>query len=143
MKEPIIWIFAGLPLVVLVLGATGFDTVVITLLGILAVVLFGPLYCRWLYLNKSGWLTVVAGLVLLTSAVANASLEWWSFRLRVGYSFSKDRMNEAAARLHAGKRVATPCWVGVLRVKKAEIYRNGITCLWTHPLTSDVVLENI
>ncbi len=118
---------------VLALGITGQETLLISLLGILAVVVVGPIYVLWLNRRHSRRLALIAGLILLASAVANASMELTSFPLRVGYRLSRSQINQAAARLLSGETLSTPCWVGSIRVKKAELSRNGIACLWTHP----------
>ena len=133
MKRPTIWIFAALPAVVLVLGVTGFETLLFSLPGILAVILVGPIYVLWLFRRHSRQIAAIAGCILLASAIANASMEFSSFPLRIGYHLSKGRMNRVAARLQAGDTVTTPCWVGSIRVQKAELSRHGVACLWTHP----------
>ena len=133
MKNPTIWLFAALPAVVVLLGLTGTETLLVSLLGVLGVIIAGPLYVRWLYRRHSKRLALVAGCILLASAIANASSELASFPLRLGYRLSKQPMDKAAARLRAGESISTPCWVGSIRVKKAELSWRGIPCLWTHP----------
>ena len=133
MKRPTIWIFAVLPVLVLAFGATGLDTLLISLLGILAVIVGGPIYVLWLYRRQSKSIAVAAGCILLTSGITVATMEITSFPLRIGYRLSKGQMDQAANRLLAGETLATPCWIGLIRVRKAELSRHGIPCLWTHP----------
>ena len=133
MKKPILWIYAALPAVVLILGATGAETLLVSLSGILGVIVAGPIYVLWLHRRHSRRLAAVAACVLIASAIANASLELSSFPLRMGYRLSKTQMDEVATSLRAGETVSTPCWVGLIRVKKAELSWRGIPCLWTHP----------
>ncbi len=133
MRRPGIWVFAGIPLVVLGFGAVGYETVLISLFGVLAVIALGPVYILWLNRKHSRRLAILAACLLVGSAAANAAMEITSFPLRIGYHLSKGQMDDLADKLLSGDDVSAPRWVGVLRVKKAEVSANGIACLWTQP----------
>lgn len=51
--------------------------------------------------------------------------------LKAHYHLVKGRLNRIADRVEAKEPVSLPCQVGLFRIKKAEVYGNGITCLWT------------
>lgn len=133
MKNPTIWLFAALPAVIIAIGVTGKETLLVSLLGVLAVIIIGPLYVRWLCRRDSRRLALVAGCILLASAIANVTLELSSFPLKLGYHLSKGQMDKTAARLRAGETISTPRWVGLIRVKRAELSWRGVPCLWTRP----------
>ena len=126
-------IFIALPAAILTVGATGFETLAISLVGILAILVVGPIYFLWLYKNRSRRLAALGGCMLLATALATAGIEFTSFPLRTGYYFSKRQMDRIASLLQAGEQVPCPCWAGIIRVKKAELSQQQIPCLWTHP----------
>ncbi len=51
--------------------------------------------------------------------------------LKAHYHLVKSRLNRIADRVEAKAPVSLPCQIGLFRIKKAEVYWNGITCLWT------------
>ena len=122
-----------LPIAVLSIGAIGHETLAISLLGILAIIVLGPIYFLWLYKSHSRRLAALGGCILLATALATASIEFTSLPLRLGYFFSKRQMDLMASRILAGEQVPCPCWAGIIRVKKAELSRQHIACLWTRP----------
>jgi len=51
--------------------------------------------------------------------------------LKLHYRIVKNRLNHIADMGERKQPVTMPQQVGLIRVRKAEIYWNGITCLWT------------
>ncbi len=53
--------------------------------------------------------------------------------LRIAHLLSRSSFDRLALELRAGRQMAAPQWVGFFFIKKAEVDRNGIVCLWTNP----------
>jgi hypothetical protein len=94
-------------------------TLTCTLLGLVTLVTFFGIQSlrQWF-----AGITTVA--ILLSVATSN-----WP--LKTAYGLSRRSFDRAAAQVRAGNPPRTPCWIGVFRIRKAEVYHNGIACLWT------------
>ncbi|MEO0806468.1 MAG: hypothetical protein AAFY33_09200 [Cyanobacteria bacterium J06643_4] len=74
----------------------------------------------------------VAGAVTAALIVSVLGTHW---PLRLAYAQSKPAFDQAAEQVRAGNVPETPGWIGLFYIEKAEIYHNGVVCLWTndHP----------
>jgi hypothetical protein len=66
----------------------------------------------------------VAVLVILSVTAAN-----WP--LRVSYALNRPAFDQLAKRVRAGEDMTMPRSVGLFKIRRAEVYHNGVTCLWT------------
>lgn len=72
---------------------------------------------------------VLAGITTTAVLLSVATLNW---PLRAAYVLSRSSFDRAAAEVRAGEPISTPCSIGLFRIRKAEVYHNGIVCLWTN-----------
>ena len=74
----------------------------------------------------------IAGAVTAALIVSVLGTHW---PLRLAYAHSKPAFDQVAAQVRAGDATKAPGWVGLFYIEKAEIYHNGVVCLWTndHP----------
>ncbi|TWU40851.1 hypothetical protein [Novipirellula artificiosorum] len=55
----------------------------------------------------------------------------YNMPLRTAFAFSRSSFDQLADDVESGRSVDTPCWIGPIRICKAETYGNGVICLWT------------
>ena len=67
-------------------------------------------------------------LLCLAVIVSVATTQW---PLRFMYSLHRREFDFLAQRVRAGEQIPTPRRVGVFTVRRAEVRRNGVVCLWT------------
>jgi hypothetical protein len=79
--------------------------------------------------------------------VLSRSIRWWlvgttaiavilsvtvtQWPLQVGYRLSRPAFDRVAAEVRDGQLPQTPCRLGVYQIRRAEVYYNGVVCLWT------------
>lgn len=71
-------------------------------------------------------------LVGTTTIAVLLSVITTNWPLQYAYRISYAESEAVARRVAAGQQVATPCWIGVFRIETAEVYHNGVVCLWTN-----------
>jgi len=69
-----------------------------------------------------------AGITALAILLSVATSNW---PLQAAYVLSRTSFDRVAAQVRAGDPPSTPCLIGLFRIRKAEVYHNGIVCLWT------------
>ena len=74
--------------------------------------------------------TIAAALVILSLNLSVAATDW---PLRASYAVSRGSLEAVAQRVRSGEQVTTPLRAGFFTVRRAEISRHGIVCLWTTP----------
>lgn len=74
----------------------------------------------------------VAGAITAALIVSVLGTHW---PLRLAYAQSRPAFDQVAEQVRAGNATKTPGWIGLFYIEKAEIYHNGVVCLWTndHP----------
>ncbi len=70
-----------------------------------------------------------AGITTLAILLSVATSNW---PLQAAYVLSRPSFDRVAAQVRAGEPPNTPCSIGLFRIRKAEMYHNGIVCLWTN-----------
>lgn len=75
--------------------------------------------------SRSGFLAGITTLAILLSV---ATLHW---PLRAAYFLSRPSFDQVATQVRAGNPPKQAQWIGLFHIRKAEIYHNGIVCLWT------------
>ncbi len=68
------------------------------------------------------------GTTTIAILLSVATSDW---PLRTAYTLSRPSFERVAEHVRAGDEIDTPCLVGLFRIRKAEVYHNGVVCLWT------------
>ena len=115
--------FAGAAVVAILASLWPLDPIALaltsTLLGLGAIVAI--LFVRSLHHLFAG----ITALAVLLSVVTS------NWPLQAAYVLSRTSFDRVAEQVRAGDPPDTPCFIGLFRIRKAEVYRNGIVCLWT------------
>lgn len=67
--------------------------------------------------------------VLTFAVIASVAVTHWP--LRAAFAWARDSFDDLDRRLRAGERIDAPVHAGALTVRRAEISRQGLVCLWT------------
>jgi hypothetical protein len=68
----------------------------------------------------------------ITSIAVLLSLMTTNWPLYSAYRWSRPSFDRLATQVHAGIPAETPERVGLFRIERAEVNRNGVVCLWTN-----------
>jgi hypothetical protein len=120
-----------LALAAVLVSATGGEKVAVVLLAIvlgLAIIIVGSLLIGYRRHTQRRTLPAFIAPVLALGIIASVAATHWP--LRVSYSVSRGAFDSIAQRVRAGEQVK-PQRVGLVMIRKAEVYHNGIVCLWT------------
>lgn len=92
--------------------------------------------CAFLGLVTIGLLIAcrsISELMVGTTTIAVLlSIVTMNWPLRYAYQLSRAEFDAVARRVADGEEVQTPRWIGLFRIETAEVYRNGVVCLWTN-----------
>jgi len=120
-----------LSLAAVLVSATGGEKVVVVLLAIvlgLAIILVGSILIGYRRHTQRKVLPALIAPVLALSIIISVAATHWP--LRVSYAMSRGAFDAIAQRVR-GCEQGKPQRVGLVMIRKAEVYHNGIICLWT------------
>lgn len=127
----ICWFLAA---VVVWLSATGCEQSSMVLWGIvfsIPVVVLGSVFVGWRRHTQRSVFTALSGSLACLALIASVAI--WQWPLRISYGSSRSGFDSLAQRVRAGEQLQMPQRVGLFRVRKAEVSRQGVVCLWTLP----------
>src|SRR5437870_4867916 len=116
------------------LSATGCEQVTMILIAILlcfVTFIIGSVLVGWRRYTCRPVSIILLGPLLCLAAIISVAVTHWP--LRVTYSLHRRAFDSLAQRVRAGEDVTSPRRVGVFTIRRAELYYNGIVCLWTDP----------
>ena len=120
-----------LGLAAVLVSATGGEKVAVVLLAIvlgMAIIIVGSLLIGYRRHTQRRVLSAsIAPVVALGIIVSVAATHW---PMRVSYAMSRSAFDAVAQRVRAGDHVK-PHRVGLFTIRRAEVYHNGVVCLWT------------
>jgi hypothetical protein len=85
--------------------------------------------CRY-FAQRPMLSALIPPVVSLAIMISVAATQW---PLRVTYALARNAFDAFAQRIRAGEQITTPARVGLFTIRHAELSRDGIVCLWTHP----------
>ena len=112
-------------------SAMGGEKVAVVLLAVvlgLALIIVGSLLIGYRRHTQREVLPAFIAPVIASGIIVSVAATHWP--LRVSYALSRGAFNSIAQRVRAGEQVK-PQRVGFVKIRRAEIYYNGIVCLWT------------
>ncbi|MEM1070979.1 MAG: hypothetical protein AAGI63_18885 [Planctomycetota bacterium] len=89
--------------------------------GLLLISLFATVTAKTI---RGQFVGVAAVAILLATLVLGTPL-------RLAFRLSRPSLDRIAERVADEEQIQTPFWVGPFRIRKAELDRNGVVCLWT------------
>ncbi len=115
-------------------SATGGEQITVFFLAIMlagAAFITGWVFAVWrVFLKRPVKPAILCASASLAVIISVAATNW---PLRVAYAMSRDGFDALAQQIRTGDNVSTPVRSGLFVVRQAELSRNGIVCLWTHP----------
>jgi hypothetical protein len=118
-------------------SATGGDEVGVVLLALVAVVFCAVTMIAVSLLiglrrltQRRAALAFVAPVLALAVIISVVATQW---PLRAGYAWSRSSLDAVAQRVRSGENIATPVRAGFFKIRRAEVSRSCIVCLWTRP----------
>jgi hypothetical protein len=115
-------------------SAAGGERVAVVLSAIvlsLAVIVIGSVLVGYRYHTQRTVLPALAAPVLCLCIIVSVAMTCWP--LQVTFALSRDAFDSLAQRVRAGEDIAKPVRVGLFSIRRAELSRHGIVCLWTYP----------
>ena len=107
----------------------GETRVVLVSLGLaLATIIVGALLIRYYRDTQREVFPAIIVFALALGIIVSVAETHWP--LRVNFAMSRAAFEAIAQRLRAGEHVE-PQWVGLVRIREAEVRGNNIVCLWT------------
>jgi|SRR6185503_16327735 len=128
---PLIALCSLLALAAVLFSATGGEKVAVVFWAIilgLAIVIVGSLLIGHRRHTKRDVLPAFTAPAIGLGIIVSVAATHWP--LRVSYAMSRGAFDSIAQRVRAGEEV-TPQRVGLVKIRRAEVYHNGIVCLWT------------
>lgn len=115
-------------------SATGGERVTVVLLSIIlsvAVIVLGSVFVlSRRHVLRSVLPAFVGASFSLGLIISVAASDW---PLHAAYACSRGSFEAVAQRVRDGEIIATPLRAGLFKIRRAELSRRGIVCLWTHP----------
>ena len=91
----------------------------------------GSVFVGWRRHTQRSVFTALSGSLACLALIASVAI--WQWPLRVSYGSSRSGFDLLAQRVRAGEQLHMPQRVGLFTVRKAEVSRQGVVCLWTLP----------
>ena len=115
-------------------SASGGEQLCVIFLAILLswpVVTLGSVFVGWRRYTQRSILPAIAISFTCLAVIASVAVCHWP--LRITYALSREAFDKSAEQIRAGEQLAMPQRIGLFKIRKAEVYFNGIVCLWTIP----------
>jgi len=115
-------------------SAAGIGKIGVVLLAVAlsaAIIITGSLLIGYRRRTQRAVLPAVTVTVICLAVIISVAATHWP--LRINYALARDSFEALARRIRTGEQITTPVHVGLFTIRRAEISRNGIVCLWTHP----------
>jgi cytochrome c oxidase subunit IV len=130
----IISVLALLAAGVVLVSATGGERVSVVLLAVVlaaAAIVIGCMFVGYKRYTHRPVIPAIIAPVMCLLIICSVAMTHWP--LRVAYALSRGSFDALARRVRAGEVVATPVHVGFFIIRRAELSRSDIVCLWTDP----------
>jgi hypothetical protein len=115
-------------------SATGGERVGVVVLAIVlsaAAIIVGSLLVGYRRHTHRNVLPVLVAPVLSLAITISVAATHWP--LRASYAMSRGSLDAVAQRIRSGEHVTIPRRAGLFTVRRVELSRHDIVCLWTQP----------
>src|SRR2546427_2353374 len=124
----------GFALLVVWISATAAEQTSVVLIGILVLALntiLTSILVGFTRFKKYRVLPVMGLSLICACIMISAVTTDWP--LRAAYAASRRSLDALESKIRAGEQLRMPRRAGFFTIRKAEVYYNGIVCLWTGP----------